>query len=147
MTEDNYPEAHELEQIKKWDFKDFTNLLNFIQDIWAYADMGYFKRRWTKDKWSGKPILEVELHTGGWSGNEDIINALLENKHFSMCWYSKWEKGGHYYFEINPFNVGFMTVKEYCLKHKCSKQYVSKIKDRFEWITENGTINLCKPKA
>ena len=42
---------------------------------------------------------KLELHTWGWSGNEDIIIALQMNKAF-WKFLKKEEAGGHYYFEL-----------------------------------------------
>jgi len=39
-----------------------------------------------------------ELHTGGWSGNEEIIRAMQDNR---VWWGMFWEssrRGGHYEF-------------------------------------------------
>ena len=45
------------------------------------------------------------MHTGGWSGNEEIMSAVQS----TMFWYFYWtriERGGHYYLEIweNVYN-------------------------------------------
>jgi hypothetical protein len=40
----------------------------------------------------------VTAHTGGWSGNEDIIEAMMENV---LLWLAVWqrsERGGHFTF-------------------------------------------------
>ncbi len=63
-------------------------LLDFITQLWWYADMGV-----------GVEGDKIELHTLGWSGNEDIIREL---KHSSL-WIWNWRKtyaGGHYYFDL-----------------------------------------------
>lgn len=43
---------------------------------------------------------KLTLHTWGWSGNEDLLNALIENQLF---WGLYWESstiGGHYIFKL-----------------------------------------------
>lgn len=87
-----YPTKAELDEIRNWggDF-EFISLMEFIQGIWKYVDMGYFKRK-------GRTFW---LSTAGWSGNESIINAMEENKH--LFWFMNWEsskRGGHYKFRI-----------------------------------------------
>lgn len=42
--------------------------------------------------------FKLELHTGGWSENEEIIEELQKNLFWLFCW-QKSERGGHYYFE------------------------------------------------
>ena len=75
-------------------------ILEFIEILcngWYFGDWGYKLHR----KYAGK--RKFELHTGGWSGNETTIEAILSNiylTHFTMS-YVKWYAGGHYYFEIN----------------------------------------------
>jgi len=89
MDEDGYPDEEELKTIREWDFKDFYGLLEFVKPIWKYSDMGYF------DKGSDK---RWHLSTGGWSGNEDIISAMMDNAMFWNChWWSS-RRGGHYIF-------------------------------------------------
>lgn len=71
--------------------------LDFLCEEWHWSN--YFVLK-------GKNVLRLELHTGGWSGNEDIIEELHStNKH--MFWLFHWQKskrGGHYYFKINRKN-------------------------------------------
>ena len=60
-----------------------------IEGEWEFADCDFFV-------WKGEVL---ELHTGGWSGNEDIIRALQRNKAFWKL-LEKEEAGGHYYFKL-----------------------------------------------
>jgi len=90
-----YPTSEQLNKIKKWDIlRDVNGLLDYIQLLWQYDDFFILK---------GKNIKRLELHTGGWSGNEFIIYALQNNE--NLFWPLYWEKsirGGHYYFKIKP---------------------------------------------
>lgn len=82
-----YPREQELKRIEKWNIPDDLNgLLEFIEELWKYSE--YFIR---KDNL-------LELHTGGWSGNEDIIFSLERNTMFYCLYWQKSERGGHYYF-------------------------------------------------
>jgi hypothetical protein len=67
--------------------------LSILESGWKYKDCFILK---------GKRKLKLECHTQGWSGNEDIMEALIKNKWFWMAFWKKSERGGHYYFEINP---------------------------------------------
>jgi hypothetical protein len=95
MDEDGYPEPDEIEMIEKWDItkKSVIDLLEYVRKRWNYADIGYFKL-------TGKRKLRLELHTGGWSGNEEIISALMTNTLFWMMYWQKSERGGHYWFLV-----------------------------------------------
>lgn len=90
---DGYPTDNELAIIRTWDILEdgIDSLLEHLKDIWWMANWGF--------KLTGKRIRRLELHTGGWSGNEDIIAVLRE----TALWYLYWQKsirGGHYYFRI-----------------------------------------------
>lgn len=85
-----YPTEEQLEYIKNFDLvkQGYFNLLDYIYNIWSYPDYYIL----------GENALE--LHTGGWSGNEDIVYALQENTLFwAMAW-MKSERGGHYTFDL-----------------------------------------------
>ena len=85
-----YPTTGELKKIKKWDFSNLVGLMEFVKPLWEFADVGYWKQK-GRTYW---------LSTGGWSGNESIVEALQDNTMFWMlCWqYSR--RGGHYRFHI-----------------------------------------------
>jgi len=85
---DYYPTEEELKLIKTWKYDDFHGLMQFIYTIWNYADWGWHHK---DDQYS--------ISTGGWSGNEDIINAMQENIiWWQIFWYST-TRGGHYIFK------------------------------------------------
>jgi hypothetical protein len=132
MDCEGYPEQHELNRIKNWDFRDIFSLIDFVASRWNWQDWGV-KKYWDKDKYSKSEILKVEFHTGGWSGNEDLINALLENR-LVCIWYESWRRGGHYYFEINPYNVGYEPVLQFAKKKGLTKQAIHKNAGKYEWL-------------
>jgi len=95
---EGYPTKEYLRFIK--DYTDKTmpimDFVSILQDGWHFSDWGFKLHR----KYGGK--RKLELHTAGWSGNEEIIYVIKENiylTHFKMK-YVKWYTGGHYYFEI-----------------------------------------------
>lgn len=89
---DIYPTDEEIEKIRKWDYHDFNGLMEFVRDRWSYPQYWYELKKNNKTRY--------EISTGGWSGNEDLIQALEENMIFwSMCWeFSK--RGGRYGFLV-----------------------------------------------
>ncbi len=146
MTPDGYPDDDELDKIEKWDWHDVPSLIEFIIERWAYADRGV-KRKWAKDSLLKRSwVLHLELHTAGWSGNEDLINSLLRNRMATAVLnYRKWETGGHYWFEYNPKANGYIPVSEYCKENKVSRQYVHKNKSKFLWLDAGPKIKMVKP--
>ena len=109
MDEDGYPTDEELKTIRKWDFtkKPIHDFLSFIHSCWNWAD----GPGWHGYDLTGKRILKLSLHTGGWSGNEETISAIMDNRIFwIMCW-QKSVVGGHYYFRIRLKNFKNLTEK------------------------------------
>ena len=43
--------------------------------------------------------IKLEIHTGGWSQNEELISEFERVKFIGMFW-QKSEKGGHYYYSF-----------------------------------------------
>lgn len=52
-----------------------------------------------KDRWTNAPLTLVEYHTGGWSGAEDLIEAML-GQFWIRHYHTTWHRGGHFYFEV-----------------------------------------------
>jgi len=68
-----------------------------LKELWNWQSCVIYNKKgdiYNKkgDKWS------LEIHTGGWSGHEEIIDELQ----CTMFWFFYWQKserGGHYYFK------------------------------------------------
>jgi hypothetical protein len=90
MSDEEYPTEEQLKTIREWDIikQGVTPLVQYVMDIWHWDDYCSLE---------GK---KLELHTGGWSGNEEIIDALLVNEMFWMLCWRNTERGGHYKFQI-----------------------------------------------
>jgi hypothetical protein len=84
---EQYPTDKELENIINWDPNDFHGLMEFIHPLWAFGDWGW--------KQNGNIYY---ISTAGWSGNESIIGAMLDNQvWWAMFWHQS-RRGGHYVF-------------------------------------------------
>lgn len=88
--DDRYPTEENLERIKTWPHGgDYAELMDYVRGCWWMPSWG-----WKQD---GRTY---RLATGGWSGNEDLINAMSENAVFwSLCWLSA-RRGGGYDFKL-----------------------------------------------
>lgn len=100
MDNEGYPTEAWLQYIRNYDpnvdFAPISMFVDILREGWWMPDWGYVLHR----KYRG--VQKLELHTGGWSGNEEIIREILVNPyltHFKMR-YVKWYTGGHYYFKI-----------------------------------------------
>ena len=88
--EDGYPTEEALERIRKWPDTDLPGLLDYCRSLWYYPD--YWGPR--KDA----PDL-LDISTGGWSGNESVIEAMMDH----WIWFVAWEssrRGGHYTLDL-----------------------------------------------
>jgi hypothetical protein len=96
MDTNGYPDDNELDIIHNWQIKskkDCKALLDYIYDLWKYTDCGYWSVNEDKNMYS--------ISTGGWSGNESLIGAMMGNHMFwVLCWYSS-RRGGHYEFNVS----------------------------------------------
>jgi len=89
LDEDGYPTEAAINLIEKWVYTDGRELFEFIKKIWWSADTLF----------DDSEEHLIKLHTGGWSGNEDIIAAMKKN---TMVWLKYWHTshhGGHYEFD------------------------------------------------
>ncbi len=94
LDENNYPDEESLTQIREWDIltQGIEGLLNLIEENTNWADRQIER--------SGKNVIRYVYHTGGWSGNEEVIDALRHNFIFWSMFWTRHDTGGHYYFRI-----------------------------------------------
>jgi hypothetical protein len=85
MTE--YPPVEFLKELTQKPCDNFHEFMAQIKPYWAFSGWG-----WRQD---GDIYY---LSTGGWSGNEDIINALETNFMFYLMYWMRSSRGGHYIF-------------------------------------------------
>ena len=101
----SYPTETELKQIKEWDItnsEDLLDIAQFVMVVWNWGEPYCKLSRRIKDRGfkEGEYYRKLTLSTGGWSGNEDLIGALMQNwLWWSMCFCSH-HTGGHYVFRI-----------------------------------------------
>lgn len=91
MTDiDGYPTQDELRFIDEWNYQKDTvqDMLDRIERAWWMPEWGFIEMG-----------TRLELHTGGWSGNEEVIHHLRKSMFWMFYWESE-QRGGHYVFEI-----------------------------------------------
>jgi hypothetical protein len=98
---DGYPTGEALDFIQHWPFDaGYDGLLDFVHQLWAYADCGYWAEEDGGDGMPSRPVRIYRVSTAGWSGNEDIVRALTRNRMFwSFCWVES-RRGGHFLFHV-----------------------------------------------
>ena len=87
IDDDGYPEGGMLRSVTLWPATLRHEWLDYIAQNWPPTG----KATWGDD--------ELRLVTGGWSGCEEIIQAMQQN---TMCWMMCWEssfRGGTYRFK------------------------------------------------
>lgn len=98
MDADGYPDEVELAKIREWDWRDLDGLMAYVKELWWMPDWG-----WTEEvapQEDDRPAKRYYISTGGWSGNEDLIDAMQENHVvWSLCWWSS-RRGGHHEFRL-----------------------------------------------
>jgi len=88
FDDDGYPTKQTLRRIARWDIHDIPGWFEFVQSAWNWGPRMYSKSR--------RGIYR--FHTGGWSGNEDIIDAMMKNRILWMFTWRQSRAGGHYQF-------------------------------------------------
>lgn len=94
LDEDGYPTTYCLYKIRSWEIKDWESLKALLAYV---GDNLYYNNslRVSSD------CLSWSISTGGWSGNESIIEALKKNWFFWSAFWKRSTRGGHYEFETH----------------------------------------------
>lgn len=107
LDRDGYPEDDALDKIRLWDVKgeqDCKALLDFVETLWCYPT--YFEEN------DGV----YEISTGGWSGNESLIEAMYDNTMFQLLCSAASRHGGHFVFMLpsvrNKMTIEFKIERE-----------------------------------
>lgn len=87
FDEYGYPTEETLQAIREWPYTDAQGLMGYCREAWSHYGA------W---ECSGRTI---RIHTGGWSGNESIVEALGANFFWALYWVSS-RRGGHYELEL-----------------------------------------------
>lgn len=115
MDSEGYPTSEALDYIKNWAViwgrggnetkvgkyfgKDkHEELIEYVKSIWAYNDAIVYE----------DGLLEI--HTVGWSGNEDIIEELRKTDLWLMK-HRATQTGGHYYFRLEDKGFDWEVTK------------------------------------
>lgn len=97
---DGYPTDETLREIRHWPVENSGELMRYCARAWSYPDRFVRVERPEEDVLFREGSEWWRVSTGGWSGNEDIIEAMRSNHPFwLMCWFSS-RRGGHYVFEV-----------------------------------------------
>lgn len=102
---DGYPTEEELKAFEKWRVSEVNietfrarDVVDHLNLVWWYPER-QMELREGRERFRHKKVMKLVLHTGGWSGNEDIIGKLQDTWFWILYW-AESHRGGHYYFEI-----------------------------------------------
>lgn len=116
----NYPSDEILKTISE--FKDLSNihaLMKIIKPQWEFPDFG-----WKQD---GEIYY---LSTGGWSGNEEIIDAMHHNIMWWLIFWQQSRRGGHYIFSpLTLKNICTLNADEKKRIEIAFEKYIQKLND------------------
>lgn len=95
---DGYPTEQTIHMIQNWDPFDFKGLANYLKDNWHYPS--YVKLE--------DGVLVIS--TGGWSGHEEMIDAIP--KMWSFLHKKAWKTGGHFIYSNVHLDIILQYNKE-----------------------------------
>ena len=96
---DGYPSSEFLGFIQQYipdEDLPISRFLEILKEVWWMSDSQI------EIIIDSQRNMELILHTGGWSGNESIINTMLDNMYltYGAMQYYQWNVGGHYRFKV-----------------------------------------------
>lgn len=126
LDDDGYPTLDALRLVENWHHECAVTWFDFIHSLWYARGWAseVVKHRWLEDK----HVMQFDVSTAGWSGNEDIIKAMQKNEMLWWMTHYQTRRGGHYIFEldrginINSENVNIsMSIEEMAKKLRNNK--------------------------
>lgn len=115
--QDEYPSDEDLNELENFE-GSAKEMIEYAASI--YSDYGWIHVSDGYSKVIRQKVKRIEMVTGGWSGNEDVIGVLQETLLWGLYW-RKSERGGYYMFEIPekdydvkpPVSLGSLKKKWY----------------------------------
>jgi hypothetical protein len=139
IDEDGYPTSELLIEFRRADYNNINETIELLLNYWHWGE----SQMDLPEDWQDLEEFELGLHTGGWSGNEDIVGAFK----YSFFWYIYWQeekRGGHFKFNIRRAKCERFEQKSGEMLDKI-KQYESLI---LRYRTEkNGYMTLRQAAA
>jgi len=90
---DGCPTHMELKRLKKAaTAMDTRSVIKQLRELWCWSDYIVWRGGW------------LVLHTGGWSGNETLIQCIQDTPFWWLHW-RKSTRGGHYWLKISSREV------------------------------------------
>lgn len=99
LDDDGYPTQLALDKIAAWHWSDSQGWLTFVESLWHLPTWGWSEADVPHEWAENRTVHRYSVSTAGWSGNEDVIQAMQKN---CMLWQEVWaqsRRGGHYIFE------------------------------------------------
>lgn len=79
--------------------------VEFLDRLRPFYDEQYGKWYQAVDD-KGDGCITLDLRTGGWSENEEVVDAMLQNRMLRLCCYYSWTRGGQHVFTFDrPTNT------------------------------------------
>ena len=95
---EGYPDEKTLRLVRHYS----GSALEFFRALktgWKHGESGVRENLNARDL-CGHRIVRFQLHTWGWSGNEELINAMERNLMLQMLTWEQSRRGGHYVYEF-----------------------------------------------
>lgn len=109
-----YPTEESLEKLKQAinNTKDIDGCKRAVEAFYSALEENIYEDYCgsAKVEVRGEVIDVWEYHTGGWSGNEAIINTLQQSWLWNLL-LERYDRGGHYYFTPKD-KAPFLNIKK-----------------------------------
>lgn len=111
LDDEGYPTQEALDYIKNWSIQWDSPCVGPYYGLGKYLELiNYVLSIWTYDGIKFEDGL-LELHTYGWSGNEEIITELKKTDLWMMKLRAS-QTGGHYYFQLEDKGYTWRVIKQ-----------------------------------
>lgn len=95
LSDDKYPTKKVIKYMKTLYYTDWREAIYLTMLAFIYSGYG---TGWVGSPDKEKDKIEVTFVTGGWSGNEEIIEAMTHIPDFYSLYYNRLERGGLFSF-------------------------------------------------